>query len=82
MSVDRTQWLQHLQDVLRSRHYTWLPEGLGGEPVDVAMSCLLTDIMHICKMSGVSFDEVLAESRRRYVSEESGVDLAHLGTQD
>lgn len=82
MSVDRSQWLQHLQDVLRSRHYTWLPEGLGGESVEVAMSYLLTDIRHICKMSDVSFDDVLTESRQRYVREESRVDMAEVSTDE
>ncbi len=70
MSPDRSNWLDHVQSVLRSRHYTWLPEGLGGEDVDVAMTYLVTDIMHVCKLAGVPFDEVLQRSRQQYEREE------------
>ncbi len=73
MSVDRSNWLDHVQNVLRSRHYTWLPEGLGGEPVDVAMTYLVTDVMHVCKQAGVSFEDVLRASRQQYEQEERDV---------
>ncbi len=71
MSVERDNWLEHVEGVVRSRHYTWLPEGLAGEPVDVAMTYLLTDIRHVCRRVGVSFDELLERSLRQYVSEEA-----------
>ena len=67
----RDHWLDHIRDVIRSRHYTWLPEGLGGEPVDVAMTCLLTDILHVCKRSNVDFNEILEASRQRFIEEEA-----------
>ena len=67
----RDHWLDHIRDVIRSRHYTWLPEGLGGEPVDVAMTCLLTDIMHVCKRCNVDFDQILEASRKRFEVEEA-----------
>lgn len=70
MSMDRSNWLDHVNEVIRSRHYTWLPEGLGGEPIDVAMTYLVTDIMHVCKAAGISFEDVLRESRQRYEQEE------------
>lgn len=70
MAIDRSNWLHDVEEIVRSRHYTWLPEGLGGEPVDVAMTYLLTDIMHICKRTGESFDELLAASRRQFENEE------------
>lgn len=70
MSMDRSNWMDHVQDVIRSRHYTWLPAGLGGEPVDVAMTYLVTDIMHVCKAAGISFEDVLLEARQRYEAEE------------
>ena len=55
MTVNRSNWLDDVQAVIRSRHYSWLPEGLGGEPVEVAMTYLLTDILHVCKRTGASF---------------------------
>jgi hypothetical protein len=71
MTIDRGDWLQHVQSIIRSRHYTWLPEGLGGEPVDVAMTWLMTDIRHVCKLAGISFDEVLERSREKFESEQT-----------
>lgn len=71
MTVDRRDWLHDVEEVIRSRHYTWLPEGLGGEPVEVAMAYLLTDIMHICKRTGTSFEEVLSSSRQKFQEEET-----------
>ncbi len=71
MSVPREQWLSHVKDVIRSRHYTWLPEGLGGEPVDVAMTYLVTDIMHVCRRAGISWEDVLAKSQEQFQREEA-----------
>lgn len=70
MTVDRSHWLEHVQTVIRSRHYNWLPEGLGGEPVDIAMTYLLTDIMHICQRTGASFDDVLKKAQDQFREEE------------
>jgi hypothetical protein len=50
MAVDRSDWSEHVESVVRSRHYTWLPEGLGDEPVDEAMAYIVADVMHVCKM--------------------------------
>ncbi len=73
MPVDREDWLDHVRNVVRSRHYTWLPEGLGGEPIDSAMAYLVADIMHVCHLQGIPFDDVLAKARARFDSEESEV---------
>lgn len=70
MSVNRRTWLHDVEEVIRSRHYTWIPEGLGGESVEVAMSYLMTDIMHICKRTDASFDEILETSRKKFLEEE------------
>lgn len=70
MPVDRSRWLDDVESVIRSRHYNWLPEGLGGEPVDIAMTYLLTDIMHICHRTGASFETVLENSRKKFREEE------------
>jgi hypothetical protein len=70
MAVDRDHWMEDVENVIRSRHYSWLPEGLGGEPVDVAMTYLLTDIRHICRRTGASFETVLEQSRKQFLAEE------------
>lgn len=73
MTVEREKWLDDVEDVIRSRHYTWIPSGLGGEPVDSAMSWLITDIMHICKRSGTDWESVLARGRQRFQQEETAL---------
>lgn len=75
MYIDRSEWTKHVEQVLRSRHYTWLPEGLAGEPVDVAMTYLTTDIMHICRRAGIDWEDVLAAARERFQREESQAQL-------
>ena len=70
MSVQRDHWLDDVDEIIRSRHYTWLPKGLGGEPVDEAMSWLVTDIMHICNRSGVDWEDVLQRGKARFRQEE------------
>jgi hypothetical protein len=74
MDIDRSEWLKHVEQVLRSRHYTWLPEGLAGEPVDLAMTYLTTDIMHVCRRAGIDWEEVLDAARERFRLEESQAD--------
>lgn len=71
MTINREHWLNHVKEVIRSRHYTWLPQGLGGEPVEEAMTCLVADIMHICKLSEIPMEEVLERARRRFEEEEA-----------
>ncbi len=70
MTVSRTHWKDHIEDVVRSRHYTWLPSGLGGETAGAAMSYLVTDIMHVCLRTGVPWEKVLAEATARFEHEE------------
>ncbi len=77
MAVDRLHWQQHVESVVRSRHYTWLAEGLGGEPTELAMRCLLADIMHVCQQSGIHWDTLLDEAREQYHCENDQPVLAH-----
>lgn len=71
MSVDRTHWLHHVKEVIRSRHYTWLPFGLGGKSVEEAMTWLAADIMHVCKLANVPLDRVLDKARQKFDAEEA-----------
>lgn len=82
MSVNRKHWLHHVKAVIRARHYTWLPQGLGGEPVEDAMTYLAADIMHICKLAGVPFDRVLEQARQKFEEEETTAFPAATGSPE
>jgi hypothetical protein len=66
----RNAWSHHIDQIIRSRHYTWLGLGLGGEPVEDALVTLTADIMHICKRRGISFEELIEQSRAKFEQEE------------
>lgn len=68
--INRSHWLQDAKEVIRSRHYTWLPRGLGGAPVEEAMAWIAADIMHICKLSDVPIERVLEAAKTRFEEEE------------
>ena len=71
----RTHWSQHIDQIVRSRHYTWLAEGLGGAPTEEALVEIMTDIRHICRREGILLDDVLERSAALCHEEE----LAHAG---
>ena len=63
MSIEsRTNWSHHVDQILRSRHYTWIAEGLGGAPLRDAMLSMTTDLIHMCHRAGISWDELAADS--------------------
>ena len=70
---NREEWSRHINQVIRSQHYTWLAEGLGGQPVPFALSQIMTDVMHICAREGIRFDSLLARSRAQFEQEECEV---------
>ncbi|MEO8497617.1 MAG: hypothetical protein ABI614_21330, partial [Planctomycetota bacterium] len=55
---------------IRSRHYTWLGNGLGGDEVEVAITTLLADIMHICNRQGIGWESVLEHGYEQFQHEE------------
>jgi hypothetical protein len=67
----RAQWDRHVNQVVRSQHYTWLGEGLAGEPPAEALTDILCDIMHICARQGVSWEQLVARSRAQFEREEA-----------
>ena len=72
MSTDcRANWAQRVQDVVRSRHYTWLGLGLGGEELEDAMATLVADILHICRHNGIEWEDVVEQGRAQFEEEES-----------
>ena len=72
MSV-RSGWKQHVEQVIRSQHYTWIGEGLGGEPLGEALTNMMADIMHICAHQGISWEQLVTRSRVQFEGEEAEV---------
>ena len=70
MIRSRREWSQKVDDVVRSRHYTWLGRGLGGEPLEQAMASLTADMMHICQRQGIPWKRVLEEAKNQFEQEE------------
>jgi hypothetical protein len=71
----RRNWFRKVADVIRSRHYTWLGQGLGGAPVDEAMVTLTADVMHVCKRQGIDINWLIEQSKAKFEQEEKA--LAH-----
>jgi hypothetical protein len=69
----RASWPRHVDQVIRSQHYSRLGEGLAGEPPAEALTDIITDIMHICRRQGISWESLLARSRAQFESEENQV---------
>ena len=67
----RAKWSRHIDQVIRSKHYTWIAEGLGGAPLEQALVEIATDIMHICKRKGLSLEQLLKRSAIQFEQEES-----------
>ncbi|MGE5195262.1 MAG: hypothetical protein ACM3U2_22440 [Deltaproteobacteria bacterium] len=76
----RAHWDRHVDQVIRSRHYTWLGEGLAGEPPAGALTDIMADIMHICARQGMSWEQLLARSRAQFEREEAEATHASAGT--
>ena len=69
----RPDWSRHIEQVLRSKHYTRIAEGLAGAPVDEALVAIAADLMHICHRSGLSWDELA--TRGQLLCEREETDL-------
>jgi len=66
----RTNWSHEIDQIIRSKHYTWLGEGLGGEPHERALATIMVDIMHICRRKGIAWERLLQQSRAQFEQEE------------
>ncbi len=76
--MPREDWSRHIDQVLRSKHYTWIAEGLAGAPLREALTTITADLMHLCHRSGLSWEQLLAESSDLCATEESqGRTTAH-----
>jgi len=76
---NRARWDRHVEQVIRSQHYTWLGEGLAGEPLSEALTDIMSDIMHICARQGMSWEQLLARSRAQFEREEAEVSQETVG---
>jgi hypothetical protein len=70
----RRHWSRQIEDVIRSKHYTWLGLGLGGDPIDQAMVDLTAKIMCICRRCGIDWQQVVAKSQAKIEQEEREVE--------
>lgn len=69
----RSHWASHIDQIRRSGHYTWLGEGLAGQPTEMALTDILADIRHLCVREGLSFDSLVRNSREQFEHEESTI---------
>ncbi len=67
----RVRWDRHVDQIIRSQHYTRLGEGLAGEPPTGALTDIMADIMHICARQGMSWEQLLVRSRAQFEREET-----------
>jgi hypothetical protein len=77
----RASWPRHVEQVIRSQHYSWLGEGLAGEPPAEALTEIVTDIMHICRRQGIGWEDLLARSRAQFEIEENQVSREPVGAR-
>ncbi len=68
--VARKNWAPHVNRILRSRHYTWIGDGLAGHNVEEAVTQILVDAMHLCRHEGLDWDGMLASASRQLHEEE------------
>lgn len=69
--ITRNDWSHHIEQILRSKHYTWIAEGLGGAPLKEALVSITADVMHMCHRTGLSWEELLSQSQRLCDREEA-----------
>lgn len=82
MSVrNRADWSTHVDRVIRSQHYTWLGEGLSGEPLERALADIAADMMHICAREGISWESLLERGHAQFEREEADIRAARRGTR-
>lgn len=63
-------WSYRIEQVTRSKHYTWLGEGLGGLPAEEAMVRLTADVMHICRHEGIAWNQIVQRGQKQFEREE------------
>jgi hypothetical protein len=72
-TLPRGDWSRHIDQVIRSKHYTWIAEGFAGASVETALVSITTDLMHMCRRAGLRWEDLVAQSQRLCDNEESEV---------
>lgn len=66
----RSDWSHHVDNIIRSGHYTWIGEGQAGQDIDDALTSILTDMMHICERQDLDFSELVERARIQFEAEQ------------
>ena len=77
---NRDGWDRHIDQVIRSQHYTRLAEGLAGKPPSEALTDIVADIMHLCARQGMSWENIVTRSRAQFEREEAQVSHETVGS--
>ena len=67
----RSDWERHVDQIARSQRYTWLGEGLSGDPLDEALVRIAADMMHLCARKGLSWEAIMARGQAQFDREEA-----------
>ncbi|MBI1312210.1 hypothetical protein GC176_13045 [bacterium] len=68
--VAHPRWQHRIEEIIRSRHYTWIAEGLGGDEVSVALQQILSDAMHVAHHAGLDWDNIYQAAQQQFEQEE------------
>lgn len=68
--VTQAKWQHRIEEIIRSRHYTWIGEGLGGDELPEAVIRILSDSMHIARREGLDWSTLYQAARQRFEQEE------------
>lgn len=67
--VARQNWPQRIEGIIRSRHYTWIGDGLAGDAIPDALTQIVADAMHICRREGIDWQSIVEDGRRQFEEE-------------
>ena len=68
--VAHHHWVRQIEEIIRSRHYTWIAEGLGGNEVPEAVRQLLVNTMRLAHHAGLDWNDMYAAARQQFECEE------------
>lgn len=67
--VARQNWPQRIDGIIRSRHYTWIGDGLAGNAIPDALTQIVADAMHICRHEGIDWQSIIENGHRQFEEE-------------
>ena len=69
--VARQNWPKRIDGIIRSRHYTWIGDGLAGDSIPDALSEIVSDAMNICRREGIDWQTIVETGQRQFDAEEA-----------